>query len=64
MNKNGINKNGVQYLRLDDQTNKYLFTYYVGEGVELHDERVVKNQKEIDNIRFTDLLPDVDHSKE
>lgn len=57
MNKNGINKNGVTYLRLNDETNLYYFVYYLGDGVELTNEKVVKDQREIDSVTFTDLLP-------
>lgn len=57
MNKNGINKNGVTYLRLNDETNLYYFVYYLGDGVELTLQRTVSSQAEIDSITFTDLLP-------
>jgi hypothetical protein len=57
MNKNGINQNGVTYLRINEQTNEYYFVYYLGDGVELSLNKTVTSQKEIENINFTDLLP-------
>lgn len=57
MNKNGINKNGVTYLRINEQTNEYYFVYYLGDGVELSIQKEVTSQKEIENINFTELLP-------
>lgn len=57
MMKNGINQNGVTYLRLNDETNEYYFVYYLGDGVELSMQKVVASQNEIDSVTFTELLP-------
>ena len=51
--KQGVNKNGVEYLELEED--KFLCKLYLGEGVEL-EKIIVKTFDEIKKINLDDML--------
>lgn len=50
---NGVNENGVYYVKDGDN---YTCHYYIGEGIELHKEFIDVTQKFIDCLTYEDLI--------